>query len=717
LLLNLSTARDVFGTLRAVAAFPAVLLAPGYCLAWATNLLDFRGRSLGERLAWGVVVSFAGMPLLAVEVGKYVSLSIVCWLCGLCTACLIAIVVSRGRTSDLRRYRTSGWIALAWLAFVVLELVDIGVGAHLYLSVTVFDNALRTSFVDATLRSGVPPVNPLYWPGHAAPMRYYYFWYVLTALAARLGHGTARQAIVASVSWAGVGLASVLALYCRHFLPQPAAADVSLEIRRRRWPRVGIALALLAVTGLDIIPVTAMAAAGMPVDPDMEWWSPDKVSSWMDSLLWVPHHIAGLVCCLAGFLLVWMSKGRSRGQQVLCSLLAGLSFASAFGLSTWVAVAFAKTMAVWLLWSALWLPASRSRVLVLAAAGVTAVIALSPFLSELRGEASGIAGVSAASTSAGTAPTSHLLRLGIRHLIESSALDVFPWCARLASSHPHVERILAGLFLLLPGYVVELGFYGGVYLTVLLAARAAKLDEAVQSALVLTGAGLLFATFVRSTVIAYNDFGMRSVLIPQFFLLLLAVLWCEGAFPVIRPWRIAMQAMLWIGLAGTVYQAIELRLYLPVEERLGRPEEIGLAERAMALRHGFDAMDCRIPKDAVVQYDLDQPSDYFRYAQIMQVRRQTASALPECGGSAFGGDPEACAGISAAIGDLFPRSAPAPSASEAEDLCRKLGVDHLIATRWDKAWSAPGGWVWNLPAVVDTGDVRVVACESSGLPH
>jgi hypothetical protein len=185
LLLNLSTARDVFGTLRAVAAFPAVLLAPGYCLAWATNLLDFRGRSLGERLAWGVVVSFAGMPLLAVEVGKYVSLSIVCWLCGLCTACLIAIVVSRGRTSDLRRYRTSGWIALAWLAFVVLELVDIGVGAHLYLSVTVFDNALRTSFVDATLRSGVPPVNPLYWPGHAAPMRYYYFWYVLTALAAR----------------------------------------------------------------------------------------------------------------------------------------------------------------------------------------------------------------------------------------------------------------------------------------------------------------------------------------------------------------------------------------------------------------------------------------------------------------------------------------------------------------------------------------------------
>ena len=69
------------------------------------------------------------------------------------------------------------------------------------------------------------------------------------------------------------------------------------------WPAV--------VTGLDILPVLVKALLHMPTDGDMEWWSAAQVSSWMDSLLWVPHHIAGLVCCLLGFLLVWMSKGTS----------------------------------------------------------------------------------------------------------------------------------------------------------------------------------------------------------------------------------------------------------------------------------------------------------------------------------------------------------------------------------------------------------------------
>jgi hypothetical protein len=57
---------------------------------------------------------------------------------------------------------------------------------------------------------------------------------------------------------------------------------------------------------------------------------------------------------------------------------------------------------------------------------------------------------------------------------------------------------------------------------------------------------------------------------------------------------------------------------------------------------------------------------------------------------------------------------PAPgsalSASQARVECARLGVSDLVASRWDAVWADPQGWVWTLPAVVDTNQVRVVDC-------
>jgi hypothetical protein len=650
------------------------------------------------------------MTVAAVELGKYISLSAVCWLAGLCAVGYVSLVACeiwkhpRALNLASRRNQIPAVIAIAWTLFAIFELVDIANGNKLYLSVTIFDHALRTAFVDSVLRTGVPPANPLYFPGHPAPMRYYYFWYVLTAAAARLGGTTARQAMIASVAWAGFGLASVVALYCRHFLPADSRA-------RRRLPRIALALALLTVTGLDILPALVKALLRLSTDADMEWWSPDQVTSWIDSTLWVPHHIAGLVCCLFGFLLVWMSKGVSPSQRAACAVIVGLSFASAFGLSTWVAIAFAMVMLVWTLWSALFEPLSRPRLPVLLAAALVAALALIPYLTELRHASPPAAAVSNLPAPSIAANASHLLRLGVRHIIDPDCLLPVPWFAHLALAHPRFEDAIAGLILLPPGYFVELGFYGLVLVLVLVAAARSQLDEAARTSLVLTLAGLTAASFLRSTVIANNDFGIRSILIAQFYLLLLAVQWCEGAFaPTNRPLRIAMYTMLWIGLTGTAYQVAGLRLYLPVEEHLGRPDEAGLAERAMALRRGFEAMDQRIPRDAVVQFNTAQPSDLFRYAQIMQAGRQMATAFPECD-SVFGGDPSACPALSQGVDRLFSQSGqPAPSAIDARTACAQLGVTHLIATEADSIWLDRRGWVWNLPAAVDTGNLRVLNC-------
>jgi hypothetical protein len=712
---------DILGSVRCVVAFVTILLAPGYCLAFACNLLGFRGRPLRERLAWGTAVSFAVMPIVAVEVAKCGSLTAVCWLAGLSTVGFLGILTREIWRQSPNLISRWGWwcagIAIVWVFLVVFELVDVAQGNHLYLSVTVMDNSLRSAFIDAVMRSGIPPANPLFWPGHPVPMRYYYFWYGVTAVAAKMEAATARQAIIASAAWAGFGLAAVVTLYCRHFLSPVSNGAVAV----RRWPRVGMALALLAVTGLDITPALFKFVAHLPTDGDMEWWSTESVSSWMDSVLWVPHHIAGLVCCLFGFLLVWMSKGLRPIERSLCVLLAGVAFASAFGLSIWIPVAFAIVMFGWMLWVLVWERESRPRVPILLGAGLIAVLALLPFLQELRTvsppEITATAGgVQAADGSIAGEPP-HLLRLGVRRIIDPDGLLALPLLVGFVQSHPRLTGpavgLIARVLLLFPGYFVELGFYGLILIATLWAGYRSRLDESMRTALFLTAVTLLITTFVRSTVIENNDFGYRSVLIAQFFLLLLAVRWGEGGFGEgKRRWRHTAIAMLWIGVAGTVYQAAVLRLYLPVEDGLGRPNVAGLSERAMALRVGFDAMDRSIPKNAVVQYNTAQPSDYFRFAQMLQVKRQTAAGLPQCG-VPFGGDASDCAAVEREVKRLFSPQTEvrgADSAVLARSICGGMGVGYLVATRWDEVWADRQSWVWTLSAVVDTGEVRVVSC-------
>jgi hypothetical protein len=297
---------------------------------------------------------------------------------------------------------------------------------------------------------------------------------------------------------------------------------------------------------------------------------------------------------------------------------------------------------------------------------------------------------------------------------------------------------------------VELGFYGFVLAAAVWAMRRRRLDEAGRASVVLACAGLAIATFLRSSIVENNDFGMRSILIAQFFMLLLAVVWWEGGLRawegglraanesdrsklelseaatgsiVVEPraqksWSYwAMLAMAGLGLVGTVYQAVTLRVYLPVEESLGRAEQTGLAEWAMALRRGFDVMDSRVARNAVVQYNTTHPGEYFNLAQVMQVGRQAASGQPGCG-VAFGGEVGACKGIEEGVARLFsPDSSPttrgALTAAEARGECGRMGIDDLVATRWDGVWRDDQGWVWTLPTVVASNDLRVLDCSTA----
>jgi hypothetical protein len=700
--LSFYTYHDVVGSFVAVVGFALVLVGPGYLAGWSTNLLNFRQRTVGERLVWSVPLSFGLTTMVAVMVSKFGSLGLACWVLaglGVGAAAMIALELLRG--GRLRPGWAGVTVGVIFSLFVVGELVDIGFGNTLYMSVTVYDHALRTAFVDAVVRTGVPPGNPLYWTvseagvGHAAPMRYYYFWYVVCGLVVKITGVGARQAMVASCVWAAFGLAAVIGLYCRYFL---RPADGVAAARRRIWITVG----LLAVTGLDIIPVIVAYLQGQPTDPDMEWWGPGQVTSWMDTVLWVPHHLVALVCCVFGFLLVWMSAAKGWRQRMLCGVLAGIGFAASFGLSTYISAAFAMVMVAWLLWSLGWKD-GRSRCPALVVAGVVAVVLLVPFLRELR---------AAGPTAEGkTAP----FAFSARRMIDPDAISGLPGLKQMRRWSVAAEDETAVLLLMAPGYAAELGFFAVVLILVLW--RIRELDgDAERTAVFLVLNGLLVSSFVRSTVIGTNDFGIRSMLVPQFFLLLLAGLLLDGTM---KGWRRSVRWVLGlamaVGLVGTAYQAILLRLYLPVEDKLQRQNLAGLAERNMALREVLHDLDVRSPKMAVVQYDTWQPNLFFNFAQLLNTPRQTANGMPECD-VVFGGDIGPCEGIKAELARLYLEPAgyvagsAVEDANEARESCRRLGVNELVVTEWDPVWRAKGGWVWTLPVVTATSRVRVVNC-------
>jgi len=675
---------DLAGAAWGVLVFASVALMPGFLVGYAANLSGFRERSLREQLVWGVALSLGVGTLLVVAVTWLFSLAVAAVLAGFGLA--YGLLWMLGRREKMASRKELAVIA-AFACMVLLSLVDAGVGLRLWMSVTTYDQGLRVAFVDAVMRTGVPPVDPVYWPGHGAQLRYYYFWYVDCAVVAKLADISARQALIASCVWPFVGLWAMLALMGKHLLGWSGAV-----LRRNLW----IALALLSVTGLDVLVTIALHFIGEPVLPDMEWWSQAQVTSWLDTFLWVPHHAAALVCCLLCLLLAWQgSRAATVSERVKLGALLGLTFAGMFGLSIYVAIAAALVLAAWLVWRMF--SAERIAALTtLLVASLTAALAAAPFLLQLL-----------RSAPANSGPTAHALGFGVREILDPAGLLAAPGLRALAVHHLFAARQIAAAVLLVPGYAVELGFFA-VVAVFMLRKRAAT--DAERTLRFWFWAGLAAASFLRSTVVSNNDYGMRSVLLPQALLLLLAV-------PVMLEasgWRkklLAATAL--VGVAGTAYQLVLLRVYLPFQQTQGNAALAELGERSYALREAYAAMQSVAPRRALLQYDT-HAGGYFSYIHQLDADRQIVNAESPCNVS-FGGDPAACAGMEAEIARLFPANAAqrALSGDDAKAACAKLGATVLVATRWDAVWQARESWVWTLAPLVVRPNVRIVDCTRS----
>jgi hypothetical protein len=439
----------------------------------------------------------------------------------------------------------------------------------------------------------------------------------------------------------------------------------------------------------------------------MEWWNDVQITSWADSMLWVPHHLAALIACFVAFLLLRHQADIHRRWATAPVIVAGLAFASASGMSVYVTFTFVVAIAFWL--PLLILRKGWLEFAMFVAAGALALLCALSFLASLRGPGSGEAFVGFA------------LRpfpLGI-YLLHQMGIQ-FQTPLALA----------VGQVLLLPiNYGLELGFFLAVAILrlrqVIRGSVEASTNELAAWTLVVTS--FVIGTFMRSSTISTNDLGIRCFLPTQLILLLWAATMIHEvmihgvtihdcfrpsglpAQPALRSGLRGVLAMLlFLGMAGTAYQIFMLRMFPVLADRVGIKGSTWVdldrhfGKRAYALRSAYEVLNAQLPASAVLQ---SNPSRQYTILHSLYSRHDAAAGDAECG-TDFGGDPALCSVRVKKLTGLFVL----PDGSNVDATCQEFGIDALVVQDLDRVWREPSSWVWARSPIVANDYVRGFRC-------
>jgi len=653
------------------------LLVPGYVIAWLLDLFDFRRRTPRFRIALSIPLSISLCPILVYWFGYWPVIAT--WAVGVALAIRGLRKPSRPRVSPLLCAMAAGWIVLA-----ILSLVDLQFGNRLYYSTIGLDYSIRSAMIYSISTNGVPARSPFFFPGHPVTLRYHYFWLILCAMLRPFGADlfSGRQALIAGTPWSGLGLMGIIALYLRLF-----SAEGASNLRRR----LTTAIALLGVTGLDILPTLALVAlyatgASGKVFPSVEWWN-EQVDGWIYTMLWEPHHLAGLIACLTTFLLLWRAAEQpSRRGLLKHSAVAGVALATAVGASIHVTFVFAIFLAVWTattVWRRWWRDTAA-----LAIAGVIAPLTAISYLRSILGPGSG------------GPPVRFTVRSFMIPDFVMKAVGLKSW------------QVTVGDLLLLPlNYFLELGlfFAAGWLWWSAWRAKGYPLGRRELALAAMAAVSIVTCTFLRSSLIGNNDLGWRGFLFAQFVLLLCAAD-LLGRWPQ-TPRRGLLIALIVLGAAGTVFDVAMLRSYPLLSDRGAVPflnwmtADRQLGRRTYDVREAYEWAQRRIPPDALVQHDPNvalQDTPAGLYAD-----RQSAAFDMDCM-STFGGDPRECAPVAQRLKALFSADPP----ESLDQVCRDMPFDIILAKDTDPAWNNRQSWIWKHEAIFTNPHVRLFRCIS-----
>ncbi len=599
------TLQDVFGVFLAFSLFPFVIIFPGYVFGWFFNLFEFRSRFLFTRFTISLLLSVAISPIL-----YYLTISWFSPTIALIVTLLVALVFAVLMLYEkLPSFQDGPWRALllvifGWMVLSTFSLVDLQLGDHeLYFSVMSYDHTTRVSIIDAMTRTGVPPINPSYYPGHYVKLTFlYFFWYILGSIVDCMGGSlvNARTALFASILWCGLALMATISFY--------------LRLRNGHdqtpiWRRAFIGIASLAITGLDILPSVVFLRTGDRMIGDLEHWN-EQITAWAGSLLWVPHHVAGLIAGFVGVMLVHSACDKSRAGQFATLAFSGVAFASALGLSVWVTFVFVLFWAAWM--SSLYFQKENRTLLPsMTFAGVVAILLAGPFLFGLWSGGGG--------GETGAFPVALTVR-------SFRMADVF-------FEEPSLWMYLIRLILLPINYFFELGFFAFAAIIWLKMNKThLRKNPYYFAEILLLGASFCIGTFIRSTVIDNNDLGWRAWLPGQFVLLIWGVDVLERIFvspqkkPTISPaTKYNLVVLIALGFSTTVLDIFLLRF----ADQIALGSESGY--RIFSARQAYTFIDQTQPKEVIIQYNpheaINRPSGLYGMRQSV-ISDRTAYGVP-----------------------------------------------------------------------------------------
>jgi len=604
------TLQDILGAALAFCLFPLVIVIPGYVVGWSLDIFDFRLRQFIVRLGIGLALSFAVSPIVLYLASSLLSFNFALLaLIGFAVAFVIIILKeSPAFASETKPHiKTIFLVGIGWAAFAILSLINIQWGDRLFISVISFDQTARVAVIEAMTRTGVPPINPSYYPGHPIQLTFlYYFWYILCSMVDAIGgkYIDARAALNASSAWAGIGLMAVIALYIW---------QRNVNRGESAWRSARIGIGLLAVSGLDILPVILLMARTEQIVGSIDVWN-TWIQSWVASALWAPHHVASLIAGLCGVLLAQSARGKSVSKQFIFLTIAGFGFASALGLSIYVTLVFVAFWGIWII-MIFFQNTDRSLLLPMIFSGIVAVFLAGPFLMGLF-QSEGGGGM-------GQFP----IVFEVRTLLQLESF-VKVW--------PPIARSLIMLAVLPINYLFELGFFfmAGLYWFKIKDKNTFHSNPFYLAEILLLVVVLLVSSCFRSTLVTSNDFGWRAWLPGQFILLIWGVDILESMVFTSKPVssimneakknRSLLLVFLSIGILTSTLDAVLLRIAWPIMTGAG------VTQKYYSARLAYDYLRDNIPANVITQNNplnyVDRPSGQYGAHQMVIADRADRTA-------------------------------------------------------------------------------------------
>jgi len=670
-----------------VVLFSTLYITPGYVIGWLLNLHQFRQRTDPAKYTFAIVLSNAFFPISIYLLYKYSNSKFVLVVIFLILAYFIYLVsIQRkgDRTSKGGQYqdesqrfkRNSILMLIVWVFFSILLLVDIQFGNRQYFAATSYDYTTRISVIDAITRTGIPPANPTYYPGHPEPLTFlYYYWYILPSIIDQIGGNliNARQAMIAGVTWTGISVMALIAVYLRLR---------NQNSPKKHWINSIIGIQLLLVGGLDFIPVMLLSLDAritrgiLLFDGRVEGWNM-PIMSWLNAITWVPNHVTAMVACITALVFMANAIDSNRNTLLIASIIAGFSFASSLGTSVWVTLLFAVA---WGIWAVILLLSKEHRrnFWCLSLAGFIGLGLSIPFISGLVS--------SGGNSSSGGLP--------IAFYIRSFTIDAY-----LPDHISHWLFSMINLVFLVPNYIMELGFFFLIGLFWFENRRQyikiKKQFITMEVTLVATTAIIL--SFVYSDLIQINDLGIRGWLPCQFILLIWAIDVFQGwqknePIPSINLIKIAANqlknkkiflAFLVIGFLTTALEAVATRTWSILVDAniVGFPNDLSpdtnLGQRTYDARLAYEYVNDNLPKDTVVQYNplivLDRPSGLYGTRQMVIADRV-----------AYGVPKEIYKRYQQQIGQIFENKN--ITLDEIDKLCGQYYINAIIVSDLDSLW-------------------------------